>query len=211
MLPLSKQTRQTGLIRFITAGVFVIFFLASNALCHGIKIAVRMDNNALIVESALRGHRLASGSAVVIRENLSKKVLIKGTVENKGVYMVPLPAELLSNPVDLLISVSDQYGHHAKTVVKHELYEGLLPAKQKEEKAQSLYHQLEQGQLANEDLVSQETLRRMMEELLEKKLSPIRSQLANLDKDRVSFIDIIGGIGYLIGLAGLAAWMKSKG
>ncbi len=209
MFPFSQQGYRTGLARIkgTILLLFSVLWFPTDVFSHGMKITARMDNRQLVVESSLEGHKLPKGSEVVVTDNQSKKELLKGAVATKGIFKVPLPTDLLANPVDLLVSVSDRYGHHAKTVVKHELYEGLLPQKQK---SQSHTQQPQKDQPEKELPTSQESLRQMMGELMEQKLSPVRAQLAALEKDRVSFRDIIGGIGYLVGLAGLAAWMRSR-
>ncbi len=211
MRPLSKQTLLTASIPSIAVILLLFFTLwfPYIAFSHGIKITARMDNSMLMVESALAGHRLPPGSEVVIINNHSKKELLKGTSTDKGFFSIQLPADLLAKPVDLLIRVSDRYGHHAKTVVRHEMYEGLALHKQNQV-PQSHSHQHIEDQIQKEITLSPETLHKMMDELLEQKLSPVRAQLAALEKDRVSFRDIIGGIGYLVGLAGLATWMRNR-
>ncbi len=52
-------------------------------------------------------------------------------------------------------------------------------------------------------------LRKIVAEEVSKGLFPLREQL-NSYEDRVRFRDILGGIGYIIGIAGLYAWLKSR-
>ncbi|MGD8267671.1 MAG: hypothetical protein PVF55_05850, partial [Desulfobacterales bacterium] len=52
-------------------------------------------------------------------------------------------------------------------------------------------------------------LKTLIEGALEKKLAPIRRQLAQLAQ-RPSLHDIIGGLGYIMGLVGLGAYMQSR-
>ena len=52
-------------------------------------------------------------------------------------------------------------------------------------------------------------LQALIEESLEKKLAPIRRQLAQLAQ-RPSLQDIIGGLGYIMGLVGLGAYLQSR-
>ena len=58
--------------------------------------------------------------------------------------------------------------------------------------------------------ITQDQLTALMDNLLESKIAPIRQQLAELQEREPSIQDILGGIGYIIGLAGIAAYMKSK-
>ena len=50
----------------------------------------------------------------------------------------------------------------------------------------------------------------MLEELLDQKLAPIKRSLAESKQEKPDFQDIMGGIGYLLGLAGLVAWLRNR-
>jgi nickel transport protein len=52
-------------------------------------------------------------------------------------------------------------------------------------------------------------LTRIIEESLDKKLAPINKTLAENAEKGPSLQDILGGIGYILGLAGIVAYMQS--
>ncbi len=54
-----------------------------------------------------------------------------------------------------------------------------------------------------------EPLRAVVEEAVHRQVAPLREEL-NAFKDRVRFTDILGGMGYILGLAGWAALLKSR-
>jgi nickel transport protein len=45
---------------------------------------------------------------------------------------------------------------------------------------------------------------------LERQLAPIKERLAELDIHRTSLADVIGGIGYILGIFGLWAYFQGK-
>ena len=52
---------------------------------------------------------------------------------------------------------------------------------------------------------------RVVEEVVDSKLKPLSRNIARLREDTVpDFTDIVGGIGYIIGLMGVALYFKSK-
>ena len=53
-------------------------------------------------------------------------------------------------------------------------------------------------------------LEQMFKSILEQELAPIKRSLAKASEQKPGFRDIMGGIGYLLGLAGLAAWLKNR-
>ncbi|MBU1247066.1 MAG: hypothetical protein KKB70_00095, partial [Proteobacteria bacterium] len=53
-------------------------------------------------------------------------------------------------------------------------------------------------------------MQQAVEQGLDKKLGPLHKQLAHALDPGPSFTSIIGGLGWIIGLAGLLAWMRSR-
>ena len=51
---------------------------------------------------------------------------------------------------------------------------------------------------------------KVIEKALDKKLAPIRRMLAEMQEQKVRLTDVLGGIGYIIGLVGVAAYFKRK-
>jgi nickel transport protein len=53
-------------------------------------------------------------------------------------------------------------------------------------------------------------LEELIGKMLDAKLAPLARQLARLEENRVSLSDIVGGIGYIVGLAGIILWASTK-
>ena len=57
----------------------------------------------------------------------------------------------------------------------------------------------------------QDQLRKEFEEILEARLKPVMKELAKLREDKGPGItEVIGGIGYILGIMGIIAYMKSR-
>ena len=106
-----------------------------------------------------------------------------------------MPARAREVATDLLIVVSGSEGHQS---------EWLIPAKEYLSDNTSLSAPVKPAGLNNAEL------KLMLEELLDQKLAPIKRSLAESKQNKPGFRDIMGGIGYLLGLAGLAAWLKNR-
>ena len=48
------------------------------------------------------------------------------------------------------------------------------------------------------------------EKALDKKLAPVLRTLAEMQEQKIRLTDVLGGIGYIIGLVGIAAYFKRK-
>jgi nickel transport protein len=53
-------------------------------------------------------------------------------------------------------------------------------------------------------------IEKAFEKALDKKLAPIRRTLAEMQEQKVRLTDVLGGLGYIFGLAGAAAYFKRK-
>jgi nickel transport protein len=51
---------------------------------------------------------------------------------------------------------------------------------------------------------------KVIEKALDKKLAPIMRMLAEMQEPKVRLTDVLGGLGYIFGLAGVAAYFKRK-
>ena len=59
-------------------------------------------------------------------------------------------------------------------------------------------------------MLKRQELEKIIDTTLEQKLAPIRKMLAEQYNAEPSLRDIIGGIGWLLGLAGIVAYFKSR-
>lgn len=58
--------------------------------------------------------------------------------------------------------------------------------------------------------MDKEELERIVNAALDAKLSPIRQMLAEQSQRGVEMRDIIGGLGWIVGLAGIAAYCRRR-
>ncbi len=49
-----------------------------------------------------------------------------------------------------------------------------------------------------------------IEKALDKKLAPIMRALAEMQEQKIRLTDVLGGLGYIFGLVGVAAYVKSR-
>jgi nickel transport protein len=51
---------------------------------------------------------------------------------------------------------------------------------------------------------------KVIEKALDKKLAPIMRALAEMQEQKIRLTDVLGGLGYIFGLVGVAAYFKNK-
>jgi hypothetical protein len=61
-------------------------------------------------------------------------------------------------------------------------------------------------------IANEADLRKIVEETIDRKLSPIMDMLVSIREEMaVGLDDVVAGLGYIFGLTGLLAWLKARG
>ncbi len=170
---------------------------ASPVYAHKVHIFAYADGGLLKTESRFNGGRPARNCAITVHSLDGQDIVASGESDEQGLFHFPVPER--SGDLDIIISCGD--GHRGSWRLGAEEYPSAG--------AESASHA--HSPSAPFDGEGQDVLlRKIIAEEVEKKLAPLRRDLARLAEKRTSLQDILGGIGYLLGLAGLAAYMKFK-
>ncbi|MBU1231418.1 MAG: hypothetical protein KKD01_04985 [Proteobacteria bacterium] len=185
-----------------------LFLFPSEGLAHKIRVFAWVSGDTVTVESGFAGNRPLINGEVTVKDNKNGTILLQGTGDEKGVFTFPVPDKAKAEATDLLIVVSGGEGHQNQWLVPAAEYlpQGELPSPSLEKKS-SLAPTVSPSSSTG---VSNSELKQMIEEVLEEQLAPIKRSLAKGENKTPTIQDILGGIGYLLGLAGLAAWLKNR-
>jgi len=184
---------------------FIILFLTSiiltgshvPALAHKVMIFAWVEGDTVFTESKFSGGKKAIHAPVVIFDKDGKK-LLEGKTDNKGEFSFKIP-----KLTDLKIVLNAGMGHKAEwTVPESEIREAgaILDKKSAVETS---------GPIAVG--LSKEEVRKIVEDSLDKKLRPILRMISESRNTKPSLTEIIGGIGYIFGLMGIALYFKNRG
>jgi nickel transport protein len=83
-------------------------------------------------------------------------------------------------------------------------------AMQSERKKDAAITSVETGTAAPDTAIKPTELEAIIETVLDRKLKPIIRMLADIRQDAPSVGDIFAGIGYILGLVGIAAYVQSR-
>lgn len=173
----------------VVALVVVVQVGAAPAVAHRMDVAVRVVGGELHGAATFHGGRPVAGAAVEMRDPLGE-VLARTVTGPDGRFVVALTRRV---PLEVVVETAD--GHLARRSVPADaLPAGLPTAAEAAAAAQS------DAMDALADRLAGETARH---------LGPIQDQLAELER-RIWIRDVLGGVGYILGLAGLAAYLLSR-
>ncbi len=186
--------------RIVLAIAAVFLLMANPALAHKLSLFAGAAGPEIEGKAYFKGGHGARGIAIRI---LGPDGSVLGETETDSEGRFRFTA---TRRIDHLITAEVGDGHRAEFSVRaSELPENLPgPAGQTAASTQAAAAPASTQEAAPPPDVS-----RQIEEAVARQLRPLREQIAAFE-DQIRLRDIIGGIGYLVGIAGLMAWLGAR-
>lgn len=192
--------------------VLIISALSSPCFAHKVRIFAWQDGDNIITESKFSRGNPARNAEITVFETETGKNLLSGKTDTDGIFSFPLPKST-SKELKIIVDAGDGHKNNwifhfensvsddgNATVTEPEIRTSpQLPTSSPMSDPPEGIHQT----------ITASELTRIIEESLDKKLAPINRTLAENSEKGPSLQDILGGIGYIIGLAGIMAYMQS--
>lgn len=198
---------------FIFTALWLVFS-QEQALAHKATIFAWIEGDTIHTQSKLSGGKPVKGGEVIVFDQEGVP-LLKGKTDDKGLFSFTMPQK-----TELKIVLKTSMGHQAKWSVLPEEMGGSGPASNTSETAQIAPVKKSMGSKNIETYeksskradvgLSREDIQKIIDDALEKKLAPILDKMAKTYDQEPSLTEIIGGIGYIIGLVGVALIVTSR-
>ncbi len=213
--------------RFFRLGMVALLFLVLlpvAAQAHKVLVFAYVEGGEIVTESGFPGGRPCKACTVTVRDAGSGTVLLEGVSGDDGIWRFPLTEAATAAEQGLEIILDAGEGHRATWKLAPEEYRKAggtaAPATPAAEHAtqdigESPPSQGEQPALSNGERLREldsdalmAAVREEVADVLSRELAPIKRELRQAREPDLR--DILGGIGYLVGLAGLLAYAKSR-
>jgi nickel transport protein len=189
----------------------VSFFLHSDAGAHRVNIFAWVEGDTVLVECKYPdGTKVHEGVIRVL--DSGGKELLNGKTNTKGEFSFKIPQQ-----DDVTIVLEAGMGHRADwPLSKQDLAPAGEAPKPEPAAPSQTAPKTEAPPLAAKESVSNAAspppagIDQAIEKALDKKLAPVLKMLAEMHEQKVRLTDILGGVGYIIGLVGVAAYFKRK-
>jgi nickel transport protein len=185
----------------LLAAILFVFPLAGvqNASAHRVNIFAYVDGAYVQVECSFNKSRKVRQGAVTVFDSVSGALLLSGATDDEGGFRFPL-SEIANDAKmehGLRIRINAGEGHENEWFLNADT---LKSASRAEEAS------------AGESVqaFSAFELERIINNALDVKLAPIKHMLAEQFNPSPRLGEIIGGIGWIFGLAGIAAYFKRR-
>lgn len=215
-----------------TAALAALLTLSFSAAAHRVNLFAWSEGNAVQVESKFSDSTPVKGGKLTVTDTATGKVLASGKTSDTGTWRFTLPAGYRSEK-GVTVAVAAGEGHAAtwemtpsdlpKTVTaapapKSEpaakpavKAEAKAPVKAAAPAAKPTAQQVENATVPVEPGLTKDEITLIAQSAVEEKVAPLRQKIAELSNPNPSAKDVIGGLGWIFGIAGAAALGYKKG
>ena len=175
------------------------------AWAHRVTVFALVDGDMVHTTSKFSGgKRVVKGNIVVM--DLQGNTLLEGITDENGEFSFKIPKREA-----LKVVLKAGMGHGAEWIIPVEEITG---SPSESEGVSSDQTQAFSGNKAGSESeafeeVSSDRIQAAVEKALDRRLKPILSMLERIHEPKTSLKDILGGIGYIVGLVGIVAYIQS--
>lgn len=196
-------------MRVLWTVILLVGLAAGRAEAHRVNIFAYIENGNILVECAFRKSSPVMHGSVIVTESAGGKEILRGETDEQGHFAFPIPQDVVAAHGDLNIRIVAGEGHQNDwTVTAEEM--GAVPTTT--ESAQPVAPATSASFAAPADSVTltRTELESIVNGALDAKLAPIKRMLLEQTESGPTLKDIVGGIGWIFGLVGVAAYFKSR-
>jgi len=191
------------------AGVFLICLVStllasgSIAMAHKVSIFAWVEDDMVYTQSKSSGGKTVKHATVEVYDSRGNR-LLHGKTDEAGEFAFKIPKE-----TEMKIVLLAGTGHRGEWVLPVEEVRGETPGPPLVSKNPPK-NETESDALAPSPYLSEQDIERIVEKTLDKKLKPVMKMLVDSKTKGPAISEIIGGIGYILGLMGLGAYVHYR-
>ena len=168
------------------------------ARAHKVTVFAWIETGTVFTESKFSGGRRVKAGKIEVFDH-NRRLVAGGTTDDGGRFNFPVPAG--AQTLDIVLTAGMGHTNHW-TVTAEELGAAAPLAKAIEPATVQAAPVMEDSPALDAD-----TIEKIVERSLEKKLAPLKAQLA---QQSWGLRDIVAGLGYILGLMGLASYLQHR-
>lgn len=179
----------------------IIIMMDVSVFAHKVNIFAYVEGDKVYTESYFNDGKKCIDSRIEVFDNQGNK-LLEGLTDKKGEFSFKVTSE----DGDLKIVLTASMGHRAEYSISADELRGFVGLIKEENKEPISIVSPEIS------LVDLKEIQLIIEDTLDEKLKPIMREMKEIKKsqeDKISPTEIIGGIGYIIGIFGIVAYFLS--
>jgi nickel transport protein len=200
-------------------GIFLILSMVvfvPPALAHRVLVYAYAEGDTIHTESKFVPDTPVRQGKILVMDQKTDQVLLRGETDDQGKFSFKIPAEAVAEKLDLKIVVEAAMGHRGEWQMRAQSY---LPDAETTAgvavrgvptSGAAAIPATAASPAVSVPAVDRQLLEDALNKTLERQLAPIKEMLTELTIHRTSPTDVIGGIGYIMGIFGLLAYFQSR-
>ncbi len=202
-------------------GLFLLWPAA--ALAHKVTVFAYVDGPNIVVDAFYSKSNKVNKGTITVKDAASGEEYARALTDEAGALTLPVPAKAVAARADLRVTLVAGEGHQDDILVKAAEFAALSPAakaapqaRPKAEAAKSSTKSSMEAKSAQAApaQIDEATLTRIVnnavEQAVDSRMAPVKRLLAESAQKSPGPTEIIGGIGYIVGLFGVAAFAASR-
>jgi nickel transport protein len=190
--------------------ILLLLFSTVPVQAHRVNIFAWVEDGSVYGEASFSGGKPAVNSEVAVIDAATGEELLTTMTDKAGNFEFELPESAKKRGNDLEVMLKAGMGHQDDWTIRAEEY-GAIPDEEAKSRNDSPSSRKALGVKAEPEKLTQK-LSALQESVqsMEKRLGEISRSLAELKEAGPDLSDVLGGIGYILGLAGVAAYVRSR-
>lgn len=183
-------------------GAILLLFLSvpTLSMAHRVNVFAWVEGGMVYTESFFSDGTKAVNSQIDVLDP-EGKILLTGKTDKEGGFSFTIPKK-----TDLKIVLNASMGHRAEYILTASEMTGMVGSGYDKGVEQPTGMKEEKEVVS----ISKEEIRSLMEGVLDEKLRPVLRKLAVSKKKGPTVSEIVGGIGYIFGLMGVALYFRNR-
>ena len=188
--------------------------VSAPALAHRVNVFAYAEGGEIVVESSYSKSKKVRFGVIEVQDAVSGRALLRGTTDAQGVFRFPVPEEVRRSGSGLRILLQAGEGHQNEWTVDAAEFMGesaAAAATPSAPQSGAASGPVSEGnEAAQAPALTRSDVEEVVAAALDAKLAPIQRELREQGQKGPGVQEIVGGIGWIFGLIGVAAYFKSR-
>ncbi|WP_320008327.1 hypothetical protein [Maridesulfovibrio sp.] len=195
----------------ILSAMFMITLFATQAFAHRVNLFAYVEGDTIFTESYFSKNRKVHQGKLEIFSTASGKLLLEGSTDDNGLFNFQIPETTRMERSGLLINLYASEGHRAEwTLTADEIFpETSEPSSGAQSSAAPATEPMTETALQTESNADLARLSAQVKTLTDK-VETLKRLIISQQEKGPGVNEIFSGIGYILGLFGVAAFFLSR-
>ncbi|WP_415717493.1 hypothetical protein [Maridesulfovibrio sp.] len=195
----------------ILSAMFMITLFATQAFAHRVNLFAYVEGDTIFTESYFSKNRKVHQGKLEIFSTASGKLLLEGSTDDNGLFNFQIPETTRMERSGLLINLYASEGHRAEwTLTADEIFpETSEPSSGAQSSAAPAAEPMTETALQTESNADLARLSAQVKTLTDK-VETLKRLIISQQEKGPGVNEIFSGIGYILGLFGVAAFFLSR-